>query len=255
MERAPADDRPTSDGDRGTGRRAGRRRLLDVLLGAAAMLVLLVVAALVLAAVVSEPAGSASGPPAPVGVPAPGGEPPADLVEGEVWLGDLTLESADLAVPDGRLLDVRATGRDVLTGSDGLSAGFLELEGTVPFDVVAAQIGDGVVLGAAPGRLAEVRRTVEVAGRAFPVVATGAVDVVDGRLVVEPRTVDVGAGDFLSAVLGSVVRELVTIEHELEGVPEGMTLQEVVVQGDGFRARLTGRDVRLEPDALAGATG
>ena len=226
--------------------------MLDWFIGAGVMLLVLVLAVLVLAAVISEPAGSgaASGPPPSVGVPAPGTVPPDDLVEGEIWLGDLTLESENLAVPDARLLDVRATGREVRTGPDGLHAGFLELEGTVPFEVVEQQVGEGMQISAGEGRLAEVRRTVELGGRDYRVVATGSVDVVEGRLVIEPRTVDLGAGEFVSTLLGSLVREFVTIEHELEGVPEGLDLREVVVQDDGFRARLSGDDVSLEPDAL-----
>ena len=45
--------------------------------------------------------------------------------------------------------------------------------------------------------------------------------------------------------VGAAVRELVTIRQPVEGVPEGLVLQEVAVQDDGFRARLSGTDVRL----------
>ena len=41
------------------------------------------------------------------------------------------------------------------------------------------------------------------------------------------------------------MRELVTIRQPVEGVPDGLVLQEVTVQDDGFRARLSGTDVRL----------
>ena len=88
-------------------------------------------------------------------------------------------------------------------------------------------------------------RDVEVGGRSFHVVASGSVEVVDGRLVVEPSTVDVGGPSFLAGLIGSVVRGLVTIEHEVEGLPEGLVLQEVVVQDDGFRASLSGDDVSI----------
>ena len=100
---------------------------------------------------------------------------------------------------------------------------------------------------AAEGGQAAVVRTVEVLGRELRVVATGTVEVEGGSLVVEPRSIDIGGPDFLSNAIGTVVRSLVTIEHEIEGLPEGLVLQDVTVQEDGFRANLTGADVRLGP--------
>lgn len=47
--------------------------------------------------------------------------------------------------------------------------------------------------------------------------------------------------------IASVVRRSVTIEHEIEGLPEGLVLQDVTVQDDGFRANLRGEDVKLTP--------
>ena len=95
------------------------------------------------------------------------------------------------------------------------------------------------------GSDAIVERTVEVGGRSFHVVASGSVEVVAGRLVVEPTTIDVGGPAFLAGLIGTVVRGLVTIEHDVEGLPEGLVLQDVVVQDDGFRANLSGDDVRI----------
>jgi hypothetical protein len=119
------------------------------------------------------------------------------------------------------------------------------VDATVPFEVVAAQIGDDTVVRSGGPSEAVVERTVEVAGRSFDVVATGSVEVVDGRLVVEPTTIDLGGPSFLAGLLGTVVRGLVTIEQEVEGLPDGLVLQEVTVQDDGFRANLSGDDVRI----------
>ena len=121
----------------------------------------------------------------------------------------------------------------------------MAVDATVPFEVVADQIGEDAWCAPATGREAVVERTVEVGGRSFHVVATGSVEVVDGRLVVEPTTIDLGGPSFLAGLIGSVVRGLVTIEHEVEGLPDGLVLQEVVVQDDGFRATLSGDDVRI----------
>ena len=71
----------------------------------------------------------------------------------------------------------------------------------------------------------------------------GTVEVVAGRLVVEPTSIDIGGPAFLADLLASIVREFVTIEHEIEGLPEGLVLQSVRVQDDGFRAHLEGSDV------------
>ncbi len=90
-------------------------------------------------------------------------------------------------------------------------------------------------------------RTVEALGRELRVIATGTVEVEAGRLVVEPRSIDFGGPDFLSDATAAVVRRLVAIEHDIEGLPEGLVLQDVAVQGDGFRARLLGEDVQLVP--------
>jgi hypothetical protein len=121
------------------------------------------------------------------------------------------------------------------------------VDATVPFEVVADGLGDGTVVRAADDGQATVVRTVEVLGRNLRVVATGSVDVEAGRVVVEPRSIDIGGPDFLSDTLAVVVRRLVTIEHDIEGLPEGLVLQGVTVQSDGFRADLRGEDVDLGP--------
>lgn len=229
---------------------------MDLLTGALAMLLLLVVATAVLWWTVSEPSGSARTPGSSEGgAPQsgsvagarPGGEPPADLDEDEVWLSDLELDAGAVVAAGSLLRDVRAVGRDVVTGPRGLVATRVGVDATIPFEVVAAELGGGSVVRAADDGQAMVVRTVEVLGRELRVVATGTVEVMEGRLLVEPRHIDLGGPDFLGSAIAAVVRELVTIEHDIEGLPEGLTLQDVTVQGDGFRARLTGEDVRLLP--------
>jgi len=145
------------------------------------------------------------------------------------------------------LRDVRAVGQDVVTGPGGLVAARLAVDATVPFDVVAGELGNGTVVRAADGGQATVVRTVEALGRELSVTATGTVEVQSGRLVVEPRSIDFGGPDFLSDATAAVVRRFVTIEHDIKGLPEGLVLQDVTVQDDGFRANLRGEDVKLAP--------
>jgi hypothetical protein len=224
------------------------KRAKDWLIGAMGMLLILVVVIVVLAWLVSDPAksGEASGASATVGGRGiPEGTPPADLGENAVWLADLRLDAATVVTAESMLRDVRAVGQDVLTRPDGLVAARVTVDATVPFKVVADELGERTTVRAAPGGQATVVRTVEALGREVRVVATGTVDVEAGRVVVEPRSIDVGGPNFVSKVIGGVVRRLVRIEHDIEGLPEGLVLQNVVVRRDGFRVRLAGDDVRL----------
>lgn len=220
-------------------------RLRDGLLGAAVAVLVLALVGWAFVFSISGPAGGGSAAPTTPD-PTPGAaERPTDLDPAEMWLDDLVLDAGTVVLPDSTLHDVTASSQGVRTGPDGLVATAMVVDATVPFDVVADQIGEDAVVRPGEGSEAVVERDVEVGGRRFHVVASGSVEVVDGRLVVEPSTIDVGGPSFLAGLLGSVVRGLVTIEHEVDGLPEGLVLQEVVVRDDGFRASLTGDDVRI----------
>ena len=224
-----------------------RRRVKDGLVGAAIGVLVVVLVAVLFVLWVTEPAGtrdSATGPPDATSLDRPPSVPPANLAVGEMWLTDLVLEAGTLATRDGAIHDVEAFGTDMRTGPGGLVAGSLKVDATVPFALVAAQIADDVVVQAA-GSQAEVVRVFTFAGRDLRVVATGTVEVVAGRLVIEPQSIDVGGSAFLADLIGAAARELVTIEHEIEGLPEGLVLRDVTVQEDGFRAELRGEDVSL----------
>ncbi len=226
-------------------------RAKDWLIGAAGMVLVLGLAAVIFWWVVSGPAGGSQAGPAPTSTAAtenlpPGAALPADLRDDEVWLADLELDSGTVVTGGSTLRDVRAVGQDVVTGPDGLVAARLTVDATVPFGVVADELGGGTVVRAADGGQATVIRTVEALGRTLRVVSTGTVEVEAGRLVVEPRSIDFGGPDFLSSATAAVVRRLVTIEHDIEGLPDGLVLQEVAVHDDGFRANLRGEGVRLD---------
>ncbi len=226
-------------------------RAKDWLIGALGMLLLLAVAVVGLWWAVSDPAGAGGAGPAPAPSSTPGAAPdteaPADLGEDEVWLGGLTLDAGTVVSAGSTLRDVQAVGQDVVTGPDGLVAARLSVRATVPFDVVAGELGGGAEVRPADDGQVTVVRTVETLGRDVRVTATGTVEAQAGRLVMEPQAIDVGGPDFLSGPTAAVVRSLVTIEHEIEGLPEGLVLRDVTVQGDGFRADLQGEDVRLGP--------
>lgn len=234
-----------------------RRRVVDRLIGAGVAVLIMVLLVVALLLWMSRPASDdpppgagpvpSAGPTTPTGPTGPAVPVPDDLTEGEIWSDGVVIEAARAATTAGQLRDVRAVGSDVRTGPDGAVAGTLVVDATVPFAVVAAQMGDdGIVLERAGPQRATVHRTVELLGRAFDVEATGTVEVERGLIVVEPTSIDLGGPDFLADWLAAAVRELVTIEEPVEGLPEGLVLQDVVVLEDGFRATLSGEDVRLD---------
>ncbi|BBE24236.1 hypothetical protein MN0502_31190 [Arthrobacter sp. MN05-02] len=225
-------------------------RAKDWLIGATGMALVLGVALAILWWGVSEPAGAGGPGPAqtaPAGAEDPSATRPATLLEDETWLADLVLEAGTVVTPDSTLRDVRAVGQDVVVGPDGSVAARLVVDATVPFGVVADELGDGAVVRAAGGGQATVVRTVNALGREVRVTATGTVDVQAGRLVLEPRSIDIGGPDFLSDATAAVVRRFVTIEHDIDGLPAGLELEGVTVRTDGFHANLRGSDVRLAP--------
>jgi hypothetical protein len=224
------------------------RRVRDGLVGAGIAVAVLLVAVVAVLWSISEPvrAGRSAVPvvsDAPDEPPRP--VPPRDLTADETWLGDLVLDAGTVVTGDLLLRDVRAVGDDVRSGPDATVAGTLSVDATVPFDVLAEELGGGVTVRRADDAQATVVRTVEIAGRELRVTATGTVGVESGHLVVEPRSIDVGGPQALSGALAAVARRLVTIEHRIDGLPRGLVLQDVVVQDDGLRVTLRGRDVRL----------
>ena len=205
-------------------------------------LLVAVLAVIALLVLISSPSGGDPGgaPPPTSPTPAPT-TPPAP---GETRLADVELSSSDVVTSDGPLRDVRAVGSGVVLDEDGLTADRLDIEATLPFGTAAEQIGDGVELFAA-GELTGLRRSIEFLGRTVDIEATGRVSAQDGRLVIEPETVDLGSADWIDQVASAAVRSLITIRHTVTGIPEGMRLEAVQVQPEGFRVDLTGTDVRI----------
>lgn len=224
-------------------------RVLDWVIGAVAMLLILLLAGWWFWTSITRPLDDPMvGPPTSTSRPAPPPavvNPPSDLEPDEVWLGDIALSAGSVFAAGTPLLNVVGTGVDVTSGPNGLVAGYLDLTATVPFEVVAAQIAPGARVSAAGGGEVRVDTHMEILGRRLPVGATGTVDVVGGKLVMVPTFIDIGVPDFISNLLTDVIRRFVTFEHEIEGLPDGVVLRTVKVVDDGFRANLTGENVKL----------
>lgn len=231
-------------------RRRLRSRALDWAIGAAAMLGIVLLALLLFWLSITQPVDDGAAVPLPTPTastqaPAIEATAPPGLAEDEVWLGDVSLNASAVVAAGTPLYDVAGTGTGVISGPDGLVARHLDLTATVPFHVVAAQLGPDAHLSAAAGGQAHLVTRVELLGRSLPVGATGTVDVVAGILVIVPTSVDLGLPQFLENTLVEAVRELITIEHRIEGLPDGVVLRSVTVVDGGFRANLTGDNVRL----------
>lgn len=160
-------------------------------------------------------------------------------------MGDIDMSSTIVVLPDVSLLDAEVRGSGARSRPNGIVVDRLELEGTVPFADVASQLGGDSRVTSAPDGQAEIARTVEVVGRQISVVAVGNVSVRDGLLVVEPTSVDLGGSEAVSKSTAFIIRQLVTIEQPIEGLPPNLILRDVRVEKDGFRAELSGENVVL----------
>lgn len=232
-------------------RRPWGPRLLDAALGALVMLLVVVLAGWVLWNSLSTPVGESTRPPSatspndPSRVPQGELAPPDGLPEDQLWLGNVSISSRSLIAAATPLHDVQGSGRNIISGKDGIRAEWVRLTGTVPFDVVATEMGPDTSLERVGQSEVRVLRTIELLGRTIDAVATGTVHVVEGRLVMEPVNVRIIGAGFLDSVLTELAKRYVNIAHEIEGLPEGLVLQHVSIVRGGFRATLEGTDVLL----------
>lgn len=222
-----------------------RSRALDWAIGALGMLLLLITLAVILWVVVSDPADDSVA--TPTSVPSATGVdvPPSDLGKDETWLGDIDVSSNVVVLPESSLLDVEAEGYGVRSGPAGVVVERLEVRATVPFANIEAELGGNSRVRPAENGQASVQRKGEVLGRQVSVVATGTVEAKNGLLVVEPLSIDIGGPEVVSKVVAAAVRQFITIEHPIAGLPENLILRDVKVEKDGFRAELTGQEVVL----------
>lgn len=218
-------------------------RWRDVALGVVGTLLTISVALALLVLSLPTPGDQSEPAQLPAGVP-PTPASPTDLGDDETWFARLDLATDLVETPDGPLHDVDGEGTGVRAGPDGVRAESLEIRATLPFATAAEQIGEGVSLADAGGNRVRVTRTVPVAGRDVTLSGTGSVRVEDGRLVVQPRTLDLGP-DWLSSIASGAAEDLVTVRHTVQGLPEGTRLRSISVQDKGFAVQLSGRDVHL----------
>lgn len=220
-----------------------RSRIVDWFIGAFAMLVIIAIALTVMWFQVTEPIDETT---PPRSTPSQPGQvpPPDDLGPDEIWLADVNVRSGTLELPETTLEHLQALGAGVRSTGETITVEHLDVRATVPFDDVARQMGgDSVVRPAGDGK-ASVERTVEVLGRSLRVEATGTVTVRDGLIVVEPTSIQIPLVGS-SNTAADLVREFVTIEYPIEGLPENLELRGIDIEQAGFQAHLSGDDVVL----------
>lgn len=230
-------------------RRRLRWRVLDWVIGAVGMLAVLALGLLLFWLSITRPSDEAAPPTIPPASqpasPSPAAGPPAGLGPDEVWLGDIALSASSVVAAETPLHDVVGIGTDVVAGPNGLIARHFDMTATVPFSAVAPQLDPRATLSPASGGEVRVDTWMDILGRSLPVGATGTVEVVGGKLVIVPTSVDLQVPQFISNLIGDALRELIRIEYEIEGMPDGVVLRSVNVVDSGFRANLTGDNVRL----------
>jgi LmeA-like phospholipid-binding len=221
----------------------------NFLLGVGATLAVIALALVVL--VLSLGSGAAGATPSVAApTPSPTGsvavaEQSTDLTADETWLGAVELRSQDVVSAKGDLVDVVATGSGVRFSDAGLRAERLAIDATIPFETVAAQVGQDVTVYDAGNGKTGVERKVTILGQDLTLRATGTVTADGGQLLIEPETVDLGGPAFLDSAASTLARSLATIRQDVPGVPQGMSLDEVAVTPQGFDARLSGTDVTI----------
>lgn len=176
-------------------------------------------------------------PPVPTQVPSPG--------PGETVLGRAALTSVLVQTTAGTLADVSASGQGVTLSDQGIRANQLTINATLPFSTIADQVGGGIELFAVSTTRAGVRKRITILGRDVDVTAVASVGAENGQLVITPQSVDLGGPGWIDGAASGALRQIGTIRHTVEGLPDGMHLVAVSVADTGFRARLEGSQVAI----------
>jgi len=177
--------------------------------------------------------------------------PPDVEIAGFPFLPQLMARSLDdvrATAPDVTFDGVQATDVAVTATGVGLDApypaGTVRLEATVPTASVQQVVGERTQMDVTVdgGML---RATGTMLGMELTAGLTPRVQ--DGRLLVDVQDVTVGPATLkLEQLPGDVAERLVGIEVPLEGLPQGVQLQDAVVVPDGVRFTAGGTDLQLE---------
>lgn len=172
--------------------------------------------------------------------------PPDGLGEKDTWMNAMTLTANHMITGQTLLQDVTATGTGITATADGATtADNLAVKATVPYAVIAQEVGAGAQVAPEDGML-RIQHRVTVLGQPIQASATCEVAAEGGLLKISPVAVDFGGPAWMQAAGEQIVRGLLTVQQPVEGLPEGLGLQEVQVGDAGLAVVLGGQNVRLD---------
>jgi len=161
----------------------------------------------------------------------------------------IALTAEQLGQPAGTHADVSLRGVEVPLSSV-LSGSVAEVPveridgtATLSYALLSAQLGGDTTLRP-EGNGLRITRTVEVAGQALPVTATGTVALEGNDLVVDVATAS-GAGVEVPGFLVDRVADLLDLRYSVPALPFGLQLTDVTPAEDGVDVRVEATDTVL----------
>jgi LmeA-like phospholipid-binding len=159
----------------------------------------------------------------------------------------VSLTSKRVQGAEGSAEDVGAVLTNVRVPTTGpVEIGSLAASGTVPYQVVVDAVG-APSLRLAPGPRGQVKisQAIELFRETFEVVASARIRA-DGRtLRLVPTGLRLRGGGSLDDRLTALLADRVQITYRIPDLPDGVRLERVSAGRDGFRVRVSGRDLAV----------
>ena len=162
----------------------------------------------------------------------------------------ISLTADELGQPAGTTADVSLQGvqlplSDVLGGQvSQLPVDRVDGQATVPFDLLAAQLGGDTTL-TRDGDGLRITKTVEVLGQTIPLTAAGTVTL-DGQDLVVDVSSAAGAGIDVPQVVLEQAQDLLDFRYTLPALPFGLQLTGLQVTDGGVDVTVAATDVVLQ---------
>jgi DUF2993 family protein len=161
---------------------------------------------------------------------------------------DVVIKTPSVRAGTGRAEQVSATARDVHVPSSGAAVvGNLTARGTVPYSEVLHRVGrKGLRLSDAGSGQVRLQRDITVLGQSYAVVARGRVEPRGDRLEVTPTSLQLADGGAVDERLSQLLAGRFTFSYRLGGLPDGIRIDRIAPDRDGFVVDISGRDLRWE---------
>ncbi|TFV62953.1 UNVERIFIED_ORG: DUF2993 domain-containing protein [Bacillus sp. AZ43] len=162
---------------------------------------------------------------------------------------DISLTAEQLGQPAGTRADVVLRGvhvplSRVFSGSvEEIPVERIDGTATLSYDLLSSRLGGDTTLSREGDGL-RITRTVELAGRSFPLTATGTVSLEGGELVVDVATA-AGAGVEVPGFLVGRLADALDLRYAVPALPFGLRLTGVTPADDGVDVRVEATDTVL----------